>query len=161
MGTFRPVLFVLSALLIKPGIPPLWAQSPAGAESSPLEVLKTDPASLIGLNLETLLSRFGVPQAVYAARGNETWQDDVIFMYGAADFYVYKDRVWQIKLAAAYGISSGDPRPAVVLTLGEAAEDFADHIVCPLPSRGWPLALRVNLDSSGFVSAVYVYRPDF
>jgi hypothetical protein len=123
--------------------------------------LNVEPASLIGLSLENLLSRFGVPQAVYAVRGNEEWQDDVVFVYDAGDFYVYKDRVWQIKLRAAYGIRLGDPRPAVFLTLGEEAQDFEDHIIFSLPSRGWPLALRINLDSSGFVSAVYVYRPDF
>jgi hypothetical protein len=160
MGIFRPAPFLLSLPLIF-GTPVLRAQSPAGVELPPAALLQTDPASLIGLSLEDLLSRFGVPQAVYAVRGNEEWQDDVVFVYHGADFYVYKDRVWQIKLAAAYGISSGDPRPAAALTLGEAAEDFADHIICSLPSRGWPLALRVNLDGSGFVSAVYVYRPDF
>ncbi|MDR1239362.1 MAG: hypothetical protein LBK27_04545 [Treponema sp.] len=161
MGTLRPALFLLSALCTLPGAPALRAQSPADAEVSLPAVLGADPGSLIGLSLENLLSRFGVPQAVYAARGNEAWQDDVVFVYGEADFYVFKDRVWQIRLKAAYGVKTGDPRPAVSLTLGEAAEEFADHIVLSLPSRGWPLALRINLDASGFVSAVYVYRPDF
>jgi hypothetical protein len=172
MGTLRPALWALFILLM-PGVPALRAQSAAGAdagagaaavadaEASPAALLNADPASFIGLSLENLLSRFGVPQAVYAARGNEAWQDDVVFMYGDAGFYVFKDRVWQIQVKAAYGVKTGDPRPAVSLTLGEGAEEFADHIILSLPSRGWPLALRVNLNASGFVSAVYVYRPDF
>ena len=127
-----------------------WAQS--GEE---------DPSALIGLTLAEALSRFGRPRVVYPVRGLEEWQDDVVFVYGEGDFYVYRDRVWQIRLGEAYGVRTGDPRPAVSLTLGEAAEDFEDHIVLSLPSRGWPLAFRVNLDASGFASALYVYRPGF
>jgi hypothetical protein len=159
MGFFRTVMFLLLALPVFRGAPALWSQSPA--EPSPAAVLQSDPASLVGLNLENLLSRFGLPRAVYAARGAEDWQDDVVFVYGEGDFYVYKDRVWQIKVKAAYGVRLGDPRPAVVLTLGEKAEDFENFIILSLPSKGWPLALRVNLDDSGFVSALYVYRTDF
>jgi hypothetical protein len=156
MGIFRPVFFFLVILVIPPGLSALWAQAPAGDA-----VLHADPASLIGLNLENLLSRFGAPQAVYASRGNEEWQDDVVFVYENADFYVYKDRVWQIGLKSAYGIRLGDSRPAVSLSLGEKAEDREDYIILPLPSKGWPLAFRVNLDGSGLASALFVYRSDF
>jgi hypothetical protein len=161
MGTFRLALVLPLGLFVFSAAPFLRAQSPAGAESSPAAVLNADPASLIGMSLENLLSRFGVPQAVHAVRGNEEWQDDVVFVYEGGDFYVYRDRVWQIRLPEAYGVRTGDPRPAVSLTLGEGAEDFEDHIVLSLPSRGWPLAFRVNLDASGFASALYVYRPGF
>jgi hypothetical protein len=147
-------MLLLVILSIPPGPLALWAQ--AGET-----VLHTDPASLIGLHLENLLSRFGVPQAVYASRGNEEWQDDVVFVYGDADFYVYKDRVWQIGLKSAYGIRLGDSHPVVSLTLGDGALDFEDHVLFTLPSRGWPLTLRVNLDSAGLVSALFVYRSDF
>jgi hypothetical protein len=154
MGFFRPAFFLTALLLVLPGFSALWAQAPASA-------LPADPASVIGLSLENLLARFGVPRTVYAVRGNEEWQDDVVFSYEEADFYVYKDRVWQIGLKTAYGIRLGDPRPAVSLTLGEGAEDFEDHVLLSLPSKGWPLALRVNLNDSGLVSALFVYRPDF
>jgi hypothetical protein len=155
MGVFRPAFFLFIVLLVPPGVSALRAQTPAAA------VLDSDPASLIGLNLENLLSRFGVPRTVYAARGNEEWQDDVVFAYEEADFYVYKDRVWQIGLKAAYGVRLDDPRPVVSLTLGEEAEEFEDHIILALPSKGWPLAFRVNLNSSGSTSALFVYRSDF
>jgi hypothetical protein len=156
MGIFRPVVFFLAVLLFPPGVSVLWAQTPAGDA-----VLHTDPASLIGLSLENLLSRFGVPRTVYAARGNEEWQDDVVFSYEEADFYVFKDRVWQIGLKTAYGVRLGDSRPVVSLTLGEDAGELEDHIILPLPSKGWPLAFRVNLDGSGLASALFVYRSDF
>jgi hypothetical protein len=108
-----------------------------------------------------MISRFGVPQSVYALRGVEEWQDDVVFVYDQVDFYVYKDRIWQLGVYAAYNIKVGDPRGTVFLVLGEQIQNFEDHIIFPLPGRGWPLALRVNFDASGLVSAIFVYRPDF
>jgi hypothetical protein len=120
-----------------------------------------NPAVLVGITLDTLLKRFGTPQAVYAARGAEEWQDDVVFVYSEGDFYVFKDRVWQVGLKSLRGIKPGDSKPAALLLLGEEAEDRGDHILLPLPSGSWPLALRVGLNEKGFVSALYVYRPDF
>jgi hypothetical protein len=38
---------------------------------------------------------------------------------------------------------------------------FDGYSIFPLPSRVWPLSLRINWDSSDRVSAVYVYRSDF
>jgi hypothetical protein len=156
MEIFRPAVFLPAILLIPPGVSALWAQSPA-AEA----VLNTDPAALVGLTLEGLLSQAGFPQTVHTARGEEEWQDDVVFAYDRADFYIYKDRVWQIGLKAAYGVKLGDSRPEVSLILGEGAENFEDHILFPLPSKGWPLALRVNVNGSGLVSALFVYRSGF
>ncbi|MDR3343639.1 MAG: hypothetical protein LBT14_12835 [Treponema sp.] len=125
----------------------------------------TDPASLIGLTLEALYVQFGVPEAVYAVRGLEAWQDDVVFVYDRGDFYVYKNRVWQLGVKNAYGIALGEKRPAVSLLAGEDAQDFEDYILVALPSRGWPLMLRINFDGStvtnATVSAIFIYRPDF
>ncbi|MDR1586087.1 MAG: hypothetical protein LBS57_01380 [Treponema sp.] len=120
-----------------------------------------DPAALVGLSLEALLNRFGTPQAVYAARGAEEWQDDVVFVYGEGDFYIFKDRVWQVGLKSVRGIKPGDSKPAALLLLGEEAEDRGDHILLSLPDGNWPLTLRVSLNGTGFVSALYIYRPDF
>jgi hypothetical protein len=120
-----------------------------------------DPAVLVGITLDTLLKRFGTPQAVYTARGAEEWQDDVVFAYSEGDFYIFKDRVWQVGLKSLRGLKPGDSRPAALLLLGEEAEDRGDHILLPLPARSWPLALRVSLDEKGFVTALYIYRPDF
>jgi hypothetical protein len=137
-------LFVL--LILKPF---LWAQVP------------DDARLLVGMKLAELITRFGPPQSVYAARGQEPWQDDVVFTYGAGDFYVVKDRVWQVGLKSAYSVSLGDPRQAVLLALGEGALDQGDHVLLPLPDNGWQLMLRVNLNPAGRVSAIFIYRPDF
>jgi hypothetical protein len=134
----------------------LTAAFPSPADEGP-----SDPASLIGLTLEEMISRFGIPQAVYALRGLEEWQDDVVFVYDQGDFYVYKDRVWQLGVSAACDIKLGDSRGMVALALGEGNQNFEDYSVFALPGQAWPLALRVNFDDSGVVSAIFVYRPDF
>ena len=134
----------------------LWSQVPGQGVS-----LTGDSASLIGLKLSELISRYGPPLEVYASRGQESWQDDVVFVYSEGEFYIHRDRVWQLGLKSAYGISVGDSRPSVSLSLGEQAVDRGDYILLPLPSGNWPIMLRVNFSSAGRVSALFVYRPDF
>jgi hypothetical protein len=120
-----------------------------------------DPSHLVGLTLESVFSRFGVPKSVYALRGLESWQDDVVFEYEDRDLYIYKDRVWQVGLREAYGVALGDHRAAVMLALGEGCRNFEDHILFSLPGGGWPLTLRINLNAAGSVSALFIYRSDF
>jgi hypothetical protein len=132
---------------------PLWAQEQTGSGG--------DPFSLVGMKLAELVERFGAPAAVYAARGNEVWQDDVVFRYDSADFYIAKDRVWQVKLTAALGINYGDPKQAALLVLGAKAQDLGDHLLMPVSGKDWPLVFRVNVNSAGRVAAIYIYRPDF
>jgi hypothetical protein len=164
MGFCGTVLIIASLLTFTP-VPAVWSQSPdsanatAGINSTTAESLTAE--SLVGLTLGELYARFGVPSAVYAVRGAEEWQDDVVMTYGQGDFYIYRDRVWQISLKTGYGLKLGDSRPAAVLALGEKARDQGDHFLLSLPGGGWPLELRVNINGSGRVSAIYVYRPDF
>jgi hypothetical protein len=121
-----------------------------------------DPAALIGLTLEELLRQFGTPLSVYAVRGLEEWQDDVVFVYDEVDFYIYKDRVWQLGLKSAYGIKTGDTRAAAIQVMQGAAEQSAlTHLQYSLQNRAWNIKLRVNFDRAGLVSVIFVYRSDF
>jgi hypothetical protein len=130
----------------------------AGAATGASE---SEPGSFVGMTLERLLGRFGTPKSVYTSRGAEEWQDDVVFFYDEGEFYVYKDRVWQVRLKSAYRVRVGDPKPAALLALEGDIVDGGIYIINQLPAKGWPLALRLNLDSSGFVSGIFVYRSDF
>jgi hypothetical protein len=125
---------------------PLWAE---------------DSLAFIGMKLSELIERFGAPKTVFAARGNEIWQDDVVFRYDPGDFYIYGDRVWQVRVTSAFGISVGDPRQAAVLALGSRAEDRGDHLFMPVTGMDWPLMLRANINSAGRVASIFVFRTDF
>ena len=132
---------------------PLWPQSaPQDKQDEQL--------SFIGLKLDELIQRFGPPQTVYTARGEENWQDDVVFAYNEGDFYIYRDRVWQIGIKTVFGIKIGDSKSVAMLIFGENALDEGDYIVYSLPGRAWPLSVRVNCNA-GKVSAIYIYRPDY
>jgi hypothetical protein len=150
-----PFRSLLPALLIVAffNAPALWPQGNGAGNAE-------DPAALVGLTLEELIARFGPPESVYAARGLEPWQDDVVFVYGDRDFYVYKDRVWQLGLESVYGVRVGESRAAAALIL-EDLRLFDTYGLLSLPGGSWPLTLRLEWGTTNAVSAIYIYRPDF
>ncbi|MDR2701921.1 MAG: hypothetical protein LBB72_05790 [Spirochaetaceae bacterium] len=119
-----------------------------------------DPAQLVGLTLSELISHYGVPKQVYAVRGVAPWQDDVVFVYDSGDFFIFGNRVWQLKLRSAYNIKEGDTKAAVTRVLGES-RNFEGYTLYQLPVKSWPMMLRVNWDASGKVAEIYIYRSDF
>jgi hypothetical protein len=121
----------------------------------------SEPETLIGLTLEGLYSRFGAPQAVHAVRGQEEWQDDVVLIYPQGDFYVFRDRVWQLGLKVFRGLRVGDSREAVALALGEDARDGEAYFLLSIRGHAWPITLRVNLDDSGLAAGIFIYRDGF
>jgi hypothetical protein len=124
------------------------------------QLSQDESLSLIGMKLDELINRFGSPQTVHAARGEELWQDDVVFVYTDNEFYIYHDRVWQVSLKAIYNIKIGDSKAVALLVLGETAQDMGDYILFTVLSGAWPVSLRVNCNA-GKVSAIYVYRTDY
>jgi hypothetical protein len=154
---FKILILFLCCFLLTSTLPAQTNPSAPGSGSP----LPQDPVLLIGLSLEALISRYGPPQSVYAVRGLEEWQDDVVVVYNDWDLYIYRDRVWQLSLKSVYGISLGDPRGVVALVLGEEVRSFEGYLLYTLPSRSWPLQMRMNLDDSGRISAMYMYRSDF
>ena len=137
-------------------LPLLHAQSAGGLAGG-----HADPVSLGGMTLDELIRRAGIPRSVYAVRGLEEWQDDVVFVYDQGDFYIYKDRVWQAGLKAARGIKTGDTRSAVSTLLGSNAEARGDSLLYSLNDGPWPLTLRCDFDRAGKVQAIFIYRTDF
>jgi len=119
-----------------------------------------DPALIVGLTLSELINRFGVPKQVYAVRGVAAWQDDVVFVYDAGEFFIFGNRVWQIKIRTAYNIKEGDTKAAVTRVFGES-RDYEGYTLYQLPAKAWPMMLRVNWDTSGKVAGIYIYRSDF
>jgi len=141
----------------------LFLSFPLFAQNKPVyaDLNSEEQLSLVGMMMADLLAKFGPPRSVVCERGPEPWQDDVIFQYNGADFYIYRDRIWQVKLASTLGISNGDKKAAVMLTLGNKAEEKEDYALAAINNKNWPLMLRVNFNNTGLVTAIYIYRPDF
>ena len=147
-----------------PGPSSVPASPQAGVQ--PAALLPDDPASFLGMGLAEALSRFGPPLRVEVSRGDETWQDDVVFVYASGvGLYWATDRLWQLRLDRAYagsvyGIFIGDSEDKVVSVLGTPYYRDENDLVFRLPYRGYPVRFRVTL-AAGKVSSLFVYRADF
>jgi len=119
-----------------------------------------EPFTYVGMTLNEIIEKFGPPRSVYTARGEEIWQDDVVFIYDEGDFYIFGDRVWQIAIKNAYGIKIGDLKGVAILILGDEVIDEGDYILYSLHGFGWPLSLRAGF-TDGRISTIFIYRPDF
>ncbi|MDR2053570.1 MAG: hypothetical protein LBP80_09160 [Treponema sp.] len=131
-----------------------WAQNTGASDPE-------NPANLVGLTLNEVIGRFGVPQGVYAVRGEAEWQDDVVFSYGDREFYFYRDRVWQLGLKAAFGVRVGENRNVIPLVMGDEVAVEESYSLAPLTGWSWPMNVRFNNDGRGLVTAIFIYRSDF
>ena len=84
-----------------------------------------------------------------------------MFVYDTVELYWFKDKVWQVRSNAAYGLRVGDSRETALAALGEPLQRFDSDFVFQRPSRAWPLRLRLKFGESGGVTDFYVYRADF
>lgn len=144
----------------------------AEEDSLPLsrEALSREPAFLeIGLTLAQVWER-EAPREVYSLRGNDPFLDDVVLFYGDYHyFYLYGNRVWQIRWDCRFegtlaGLSLGMSPDEVVLHWGEADERAENSWFYVLEDRGWPQEARLvfdeNEEGESFLTDIYVYRGD-
>lgn len=125
-----------------------------------------DYAGLLGLDLVRAFERFGVPAEVSAVRGEEAWQDDVVFRYETGlSLFWYRGRVWQVRFEAGFGgsftgFSMGARRHLVTAALGEPLHAADDWVLYQFAGDGYPLRLRLFFGEAGLEDA-YLYRGDF
>lgn len=156
------ILFAASGVMAQTGV----AQTSAVQVAAAL-VLPDDPAVLLGLNPAQAIERFGPPLSVFAIRGAEAWQDDVVFDYGGGfSLFLFKDRVWQIRVAQPYaspvlGFVVGSSKERAASALGSPALELAGAVEWNLPGEAWPVRLRGIVDETGAIGELYVYRADF
>ncbi|MCL2601939.1 MAG: hypothetical protein FWD91_03905 [Treponema sp.] len=158
MLLFKKSRSVLLALLLA-SLFPVHTQSQT-PESGGVQAGAHDPAAFVGISLNELIRSFGIPRLVYVARGAELWQDDVVFVYEQGDFYIYRDRVWQVGISAVRGIKIGDPHGVISLIMGPNAVAHGDSFFYPLHGNPWPLMLRWDIDSAGNVQGIFIFRSD-
>jgi hypothetical protein len=127
-----------------------------------------DLAAIVGLTLGEAFERLGAPQRVFADRGEESWQDDVVFFYpGHLYLFWYQDRVWQARVdehhaggfLAARALAMGARREEVLGLLGPPMRELGDSLVYHLEDRGYPVRLRLYF-REGLLADAYCYRGD-
>jgi hypothetical protein len=135
------------------------------AQASPA-YLPDDSASFLGLGLSSALERCGTPASVGVLRGEEAWQDDVVFSYAAGySLFWVGNKLWQIRFGkgysgSVYGLFIGDKPEKVYSILGTPYYQGEAGLVYRLPYRSYPVRLRLVL-TDGAVSDFYLYRADF
>ncbi|PKL24153.1 MAG: hypothetical protein CVV47_10350 [Spirochaetae bacterium HGW-Spirochaetae-3] len=155
---FATVLALLSAI-----------GSYAQAETSAVAAaaIPDDPAVLLGMSPAQAIERFGPPVDVFAVRGAEAWQDDVVFDYGGGfSLFLFMGRVWQVRVAEPYdgpvlGFIVGSTAERAASALGSPSLELPGAYEWALPGEAWPVRLRGIVDSSGAIRELYVYRADF
>lgn len=128
--------------------------------------LNLDAASDIGLMLPAAWEKYGTPLRVFPVRGEESWQDDVVFFY--PDFrylYWYQDRVWQIRYDRRFtgslnGAKIGMSREELQELFGAAHYEGLSSLFYDLVDRGYPMRVRFFFQDDKLYD-IYIYRSDF
>jgi hypothetical protein len=130
-------------------------------EASALPDSPAAPYAYLGFTLEMLFGELGMPTSVHAVRGNEAWQDDVVFVYPSIEVYLFKDRVWQICPVSVYNMKIGDSIDQVKSMMGEPLVSTEQYLLYRLPSQAWPVMMRININEVGTAASFFIYRSDF
>jgi hypothetical protein len=121
---------------------------------------------LLGTSLEEAFRSFGVPQKVSATRGEEPWQDDVVFEYGEGlSLFWYRDRVWQLRFGSDFparfsDIHMGASREDITAALGAPFHAEDDWLLYHFAGQGCPVRMRLFFGDKG-LEDIYIYRSDF
>jgi hypothetical protein len=122
-------------------------------------------SALVGLTLEEAHQRLGVPDQVYALRGEDRSQDDVVYYYeNHLYLFWFQNRVWQVRADGRFGgrvfsLPMRASRKRVLEVLGEPILEFPDSLVFHIEDRGYPVKARLYFEE-GLLSDVYVFRGD-
>jgi hypothetical protein len=124
-----------------------------------------DLPALIGLSLEEVHQSLGVPAEIYALRGPEPEQDDVVFYYPSHLYlFWFENRVWQARVdrrfsGRVFSLAMGSSRQQVIETMGRPILEFSDSLVFHIEDRGYPIQARLYFDEDGLAD-VYCFRGD-
>jgi hypothetical protein len=124
-----------------------------------------DLPALIGLTLEEAFQNLGAPAQVYAVRGSQEGQDDVVFYY-ANHLYLFwfQNRVWQVRsdrrfAGEVFSLTMGASPQQVTRIMGRPLKEFEDSLVFHIEDRGYPVQARFYFED-GALNDVYCYRGD-
>jgi hypothetical protein len=125
-----------------------------------------DPAPLIGLDLPGAVGALGLPQKMFAYRGVDESQDNVVFYYSDYRYlFWYKDRVWQVRCdrrfaGHVYGLSLGMTREEAERTCPQQLVPNGDSLYFDLDGEKYPIRVRLVFVADALTD-LYVYRSDY
>jgi hypothetical protein len=138
-----------------------------------IKLAVTSPVELLGLTPEKAYQKMGTPFEIFPMRGENEWQDDVVFYYSNHVYlFWFKNRVWQFRADKRFegtilGLKTGLNRKEVNRMLGKPfkKDDSSEIYLNPKNitryETGFPVRLKVFYGADNKVSDIYVYRGDF
>jgi hypothetical protein len=127
-----------------------------------------DPADLIGMDPPAAFAALGAPQEIFAWRGTEPAEDNVVFFY--PDFrylFWFGCRVWQVRYDSRFvgtvmGFAIGMGRAeAEAVTVGKGMlQESGGSLYLAVDTGRFPVRLRLAM-VEGRVADIYVYRSDW
>jgi hypothetical protein len=125
-----------------------------------------DPTVLIGMDPAQLVAALGAPREIFAWRGMEPSEDDIVVFY--PDFrYVFwfQSRVWQVRFDRRYagsvlGFSIGMERAEAQARGQGRLEDRDGSLYLALDTGPYPLRVRLAMDDDR-IADIYVFRSDW
>jgi len=124
-----------------------------------------DLHALIGMDLQQVYQRLGVPAEVYTLRGERPEQDDVVFYYPSHLYlFWFQNRVWQARVdrrfsGTVFSVSMGATRRQVSDSMEHPVSQLADSLLIHMEDRGYPLQARLYFEEDRLVD-VYCFRGD-
>ena len=126
-----------------------------------------DATRVIGMELRSAITAFGLPQSMFPFRGTEEARDDVVFYYPDHMYlFWYKDRVWQVRYDRRStdgfrGLAPGMTRQEAAAAVSERPlVTSGDSLYFDLEAEAFPVRVRLVFAGSS-LSDIYVYRSDF
>lgn len=123
-------------------------------------------ADIIGMDLPAAVQAFGAPAEVFPRRGEEPWQDDVVFYFDSHLYlFWFRGRVWQVRMDRRFeseflgGLRMGMARREVLSRLGPPLAEADGFLLYHLEDRGYPIRLRLLFEEDR-LSDAYCYRSD-
>jgi len=125
-----------------------------------------DPTGLIGMNPAQAFAALGAPQEIFAWRGQEPAEDDIVFFY--PDFrYVFwfQSRVWQVRFDGRYagtvlGFSIGMDHAAAQAQAEGRLQEAGDSLYLALDTGPYPIRVRLAMVDHR-IADIYVFRSDW
>ena len=142
-------------------------------EEAPDESEAPEPVSILGMHPADIFETLGPPDEIYPLRGENNWQDDVVFYYNNNLYlFIFKNRVWQIRADYRYqdkilGIKPGLTQEETIEILGrpfsakEGEYIFLNPASLTRLETGFPLRMRILYDTEKRISDIYLYRGDY
>ena len=133
----------------------------------------SSPDEILGLTPAEAYQKMGAPFEIFPMRGENEWQDDVVFYYSNHVYlFWFKNRVWQFRADKRFegtilGLKIGLSRKEVNKMIGKPFKNNDSSEVYLNPKNitryetGFPVRMKVFYDDDNMTTDIYIYRGDF